>query len=216
MHRASVRFLLAAITVILLVGLTAPMASADTILTYTGNPFTSCKGDYSPCTGSVSITIDLGALTLANNTANQTFSSVTGVTSYDGFQTICDAGGAITCAGGDETTTFTNDTFNFTTNALGAITAWNVQIWADPLSAGSLIWTTTNTVDGFNGVDVGNYDPFINPCTGDNNCAYVSHPGSWSVSNVPEPSTLGLLGAGLVLFGLWARKRNVTAAPKAC
>jgi hypothetical protein len=217
MHRTSVRFLFAAIAFVLILGVTAPMASADTILTYTGNPFNDCTGAYGTnpnCTGSVSIRLDLGTFTFTG-AATYTPTPI-GVTSFDGYQTICDAGGAITCATGDETTTLTNDEFSFTTNGLGAITAWDVDLNADPLTEGSYIFTTTNTIGigstALHGVDAGNYDLNFNPCHGANNCGdRANDPGSWVISS-PEPSTLGLLGAGLVAFGFWARKRAVVAS----
>jgi len=171
--------------------LTLPLMASSVTYTYTGNDFGAVFGSYST---SDFIT---GYFTVASPLPDsETFPDAITPLTYsftDGLQTFSSSAPP------------SGVTFEFGTDATGAITSWDVN-----LSQGE---NTISTVSSSS--DVG--EMLGSSSFGEN----IGDPGTWvqsgggtgGGSTVPEPGNLGLLVIGLVAIGLVRRKMLVFVKP---
>ena len=181
---------------VLLVLAVAPSASADTIYTYTGNPFTTVIPFFT-CPPRCNVTISFAlAQPLA---ANQTFASITPLTYVfsDGNDVF-------------DPTNSTASFVGFTTGPTGIPLLWNMSAGASP--------STYLVIQSFNNGTVGGIADrtqalFVYP--GPVAAFNLQSPGSWAVSSttppVPEPTTILQLGTGLLGLGtMLLRRKKIT------
>jgi hypothetical protein len=178
---------------------------ADTVYTYTGNAYTSCAFGGTYCSGgpyALSITFDTTLM------GAQLDNLATGVvvagdlTAYISSFSFKDGSGkSITLANAS------GYGFDVSTDNTGAITGFNVSSYIIPPAgtAMSLLMFASpgndGSVIGYNGVG-GNTGFYSNGYN-------TNDPGVWKV--VPEPSTILMLGSGLLcLVALAARSKRLT------
>ena len=160
-------------------------AKANVIYTYTGNDFTSVNAPY---TTDDKITGTLVFLwSLAPNLDDVTDEIPLSFSFSDGQQTL-DSENAVIVG-----------SINISTNAQGNITQWYIELCGDVPGNMSAELITENLVSVF---DISTPDIDADPFGSNEDKA-----GSWTVT-VPEPSTLALLGAGLLGFAFlgWRRR----------
>lgn len=168
-------------------------AKADTVYTYTGNPFTSFGGvEHCPpecsISGSFTVAAPLLNLTLAASGGNVTPLS----------WSFTDGNATLTQANTDPGLFH----FNLQTDGSGAITAWSVFLAS---SGGDTIGLGTDS--GL--IDLSNYE--ANSPFGLGAAQNSNDQGTWTMSSTttaaPEPSSVVLLLAGLLGLALVARRR---------
>jgi hypothetical protein len=179
-------------------------ASADTIYAYTGTPMSSVVGTCpAPCT----IT---GIMTFSTPLpANDTLVLTGWMGGFtDGLQSLSFTDGygfPLSWFPGFLPVLFDME---FSTDNLGNITAWNVDVWAS--SDNYEIYTSSQMQSGrpLACDDAYGYDMTCRLFANQWVAASTGGPGSWTVETpVPEPSSLILFGTGLVaLLGAARRK----------
>lgn len=162
----------------------AASARADTIYTYTGNPFTVFSGlDACPPVCNIS-----GSFTLASPlAANLPFEAITptAFSFTDGSVTVTE--------GASE-----GGRFEVATDSGGNISFWEIALGSgQPFGPG--VCTSLDTVRDPIGSPQDNSINVVCSTDAPIGTALVnSNPGSWSSSTVPEPGTLILVGIGLL------------------
>ncbi len=175
----------------------APSASADTVYTYTGSPFTSFVGGYAcppvcRVTGSFTLPLALPANFGFAQIVPSSYAFTDGLNSWNNT---------------NSTSTPLLGSFAIATNSLGLIAIWDIRL-----------------VTGFNHgtiLSIENTQAFIgdesNFCSGGVGCVptdFAKTPlsGSWSApAPVPEPTTLLLLVTGLLGLGTKVLRRKQIA-----
>jgi hypothetical protein len=164
------------------------MASSVYTYTYTGNDFESSPSG--PYTDSDSVT---GSFTLSSALGDNLVDAPFTPSSYsftDGVQTFSSTSSPAT-----------EETFEVSTNASGAIVAWSVSLGTGPPDSDSVSTFTTEDVgmldegfggEGFNLGDAGTWAETVSSGGG--------------TSPVPEPGNVALIGLGLIGIGLVRRK----------
>jgi hypothetical protein len=173
---------------------------ADTVYTYTGNPYAFCYGP-TVCTGAtpfLSISFDVKAGTPLDNLplGSNITADVSAFSFTDGIVATITQANA------------TSELFLIATNASGDIISWamfaNIMPSNGPVFLTSLF--TDNVANMPGGLDQTVVDLRCSQRCGPFAGGYVlNDPGQWVVRNTPEPSSLLLFGTGLV--GLAWRKR---------
>lgn len=179
--------------------LTLPsMASPVYTYTYTGNLFEAASSPYNMTTDAVDGSFSLSSPLGDNLVDDSITASISSYSFTDGVQTFSSSSSPAT-----------EETFEVSTSATGAIIAWSVSL-GGPADA--------NSVSTFTSEDVGELDEGFDGY-GDN----IGDPGTWaeSVSSggggspVPEPGSVSLIGLGLLAIGVIGRKSHKRNQPAA-
>lgn len=181
---------------------------ADTVYTYTGNPYTSCSGTYT-CTGTgpfISVTLDVALPGVALDNLSVTGSDITQYVSSFSFS--------------DGTGLSINQTngigsFRIGTDANGNILQWEIFAFLPSPGITSLIDTRNSPVfvldESHTAVPDGISEVVIGQGTN------ISDPGTWNKTIIPTPelSTWVLFGSGLLgLAVLAAAARRKSQLPR--
>ena len=183
--------------------MSAVPAFADTTYTYTGNPFDSFSGNYS-CGSECAVS---GSFTVANPLASNLPSTVLG-----GENSILATGFPVSASQvesfsfTDGNTTFDQNNSYFPNSAIligtdsnGMINDWTVFLQFGPYT--NYLYTTNTPGRDISSNQVGYY-PYTTLGTAFNN----DNPGTWSVTDTPEPSSLLMLSSGLIGLGFIRRR----------
>ena len=177
LQRFNLRHATQLLACLFLTALTCKPAIADTVYTYTGNNFTTFTVPFNSSDsvyGSLSLAAPLGA------NLDQAFVTPEHFSFSDGYQTITDANSF--------------GTFSFSTDGSGNITQWVIGILDNSLTS-QIVTVKTNALIHDEGYYY--YDSHFDSYTGN----VESDPGLWSSPNsspVPEPTSLALLGTGVL------------------
>ena len=183
--------------------MSAVPAFADTTYTYTGNPFDSFSGNYS-CGSECAIS---GSFTVGNPLASNPSLAV-----LEGENSILATGFPISSSQvesfsfTDGNTTFNQNNSYFPNSAIligtdsnGMINDWTVFLQFGPYT--NYLYTTNTPGRDISSNQVGYY-PYTSLGTAFNN----DNPGTWSVTDTPEPSSLLMLSTGLIGLGFIRRR----------
>ncbi len=194
-----------------------PIAAANTIYTYTGNPFGQFTDDISPACGSCDTTVIPGSYD-----ATMRISGYFEVASPLGSNFLGQVS-AISFSFQDGRQTITNSTpdlrgdsrIDIQTDATGNVIYWQITAVVDHGSSYSDIHGFAVPVDNYfpGAVSALSFDG-AEISSGPN--AFFSHdtagnrdnPGTWSVASTPEPTALALIAIGLVGFVLGRRRQT--------
>jgi len=177
-------------------------------LSYFGNPFRFTV-DNNPPAGNYDTTMSItGSLTLTDPFFNIPSTDITpyllGYSFTDGRQTLDSTNSKIGGFG-----------LFLTTDGAGLPTAWNIQLLVDPtfVQVGDIL-REINTTNSFDIARISRCDAVdaFGRCTAtsDDNASNFSNPGRWTITHIPEPSTLPLILVGLAILCLSARRRAQT------
>ena len=178
-------------------------AFADTTYTYTGNPFDSFSGNYS-CGSECAIS---GSFTVGNPLAsNPSLAVLEGENSIlaTGFPVSSSQVESFSFTDGNTTfdqnnSYFPNSAILIGTDSNGMINDWTVFLQFGPYT--NYLYTTNTPGRDISSNQVGYY-PYTTLGTAFNN----DSPGTWSVTDTPEPSSLLMLSSGLIGLGFIRRR----------
>jgi hypothetical protein len=184
----------------MLAALPSTSALADTMYTYTGNPFTQGNGSLFPDAPFTTNDFVSGSFTVSTPLAANLALGPINPTSF-GF------------SDGPATLTYFNTNFSAAsevavgTDATGAITSWYVDLVA---SATPAIEIVTINIPGA-AVDFGQL-PSVPPSPLSREGVNLNTPGTWTMSDstpspVPEPGSIALLGSGVLGLAGMVRRR---------
>jgi hypothetical protein len=172
------------------------IASAEVILTYTGDDFTSCSTGPCPSTGHVTATIDLSSPLMD--------SFETDINGIHGTNVGTSVLSFVFSDGLGDTINQNNSTgsFTFTTDSLGNIVNWQVA---------ALFFANGFQIESNNFPSIG-VDDITNNLLGFQDFN-ANDPGSWvtSAGSIPEASTWAMLGVGFAGLGLVGFSRRKSA-----
>jgi hypothetical protein len=175
--------LLSRVSAILVLSASTLIAHADSVYTYTGQDFTSVVGPLFTTSDFVS-----GSFTTATPLADDLDNATISLTSFsfnDGVDTISNTNG------------FADD-FLISTNASGAIVEWGILVISD---------TPDVEIQISGGQMFGNGDTALSNGSEGGNSVSGVFTSSAPTSVTPEPSTLALLGTGILgVAGMMRRK----------
>lgn len=113
----------------------------------------------------------------------------------------------------------TSAQFSVSTNPTGAITAWGIELYGDGTEPGMVYKVvscyedepvcSSNDIFDFSGVGTIN-NGFWSATYGSGQ--QIGNPDTWTVMDTPEPSTLILLGFGLLILAWFNHRRKVHRA----
>jgi len=179
------------------VALACTPALCTVTYTYTGNPFTSWGGAYAcppVCDVDGSFTV---AQPLAPNLPELTVFMPISMTLTSGGVTLTLG---VNCCVPVETA------LQVSTDAFGNIVYFSFVMYGDPNTARILAQYVTDTGGTFDDIRYLDSNGIRMPIAGIN----YDDPGTWSVTSIPEPSSLLLLGTGLIgAVGVIRRKINL-------
>jgi hypothetical protein len=159
-------------------------ARADVVYDYTGTNFLNAHAPFTTTenvTGSVTFAAPLGA--------NLSFASETP-------EAFSFTAGSLTVTNATEAS---NSVFQFSTDAAGQITAWNIQVFNT--NGGGDIFIQDSALAGV-GDQAALGESF----------AVNNKPGEWMTAAVPEPSTWAMMILGFVGLGFMAYRRKSSGA----
>lgn len=183
--------------------MSAVPAFADTTYAYTGKPFDSFSGNYS-CGSECAIS---GSFTVANPLAsNLPLTVLDGENSIlaTGFPASSSQVEAFSFTDGNtafdqNNSYFPNSAILIGTDSNGMINDWELFLQFGPYT--NYLYTTNTPGRDVSSNQVGYY-PYTNLGTALNN----GNPGTWSVTDTPEPSSLLMLSSGLIGLGFIRRR----------
>src|SRR4029453_2785717 len=177
----------------------APMARADTIYTFTGQPFTFFFGDFS-CPPECSLT---GSFTVAQPLPpNRDLAPITPLafTFTDGLRVINQTNPGLVIR---------PNSFDFGTDASGKIKSWDVFVAKQTNNIIDILRTANRSPEFLFNFNQSSEEVFQSEITGVANTAFPNEPpGDWAV--VPEPTTLLLFGTSMAGVGMarWRPRRR--------